>query len=197
VKGLLAVAGAAMSALAMAVSPVATPPVHGLAQPSAVAGSLEGSVRVVVTGPAGWTAPSELILEVGSSAWLIARSDGGGTTSYRTSTPVAVRLVRMPECVTVATFVAAPGTSHVIRFAANGAALVTQNSSAAHESGPLLGKRAAPTGCAPPTAVADGLAQASKPGDEWSITVVVVAALLALAMLGMLVVYSRQSDQGR
>jgi hypothetical protein len=130
-------------------------------------------IWVAVTGPAGSEAREGLVLEVGATAW-----DGyGGVVAVPSDTPVAVRLVGRASCRTYASFVAPPGTSWVIRFAADGSARIEDRTGRPMDAGPGLGERP-PTGCPIGTA-----ARPSESGDGATALWTQPALLIGLAAL--------------
>lgn len=95
---------------------------------------------VGVFGPRDSTAPGDLVLEIGNTAW----NGYGGVVSVASDRVLLVRLVERRSCLVYAAFAAPAGSVWVIRFLPTGWVTVTQVDDI--EAGPGLGERA-PSGC--------------------------------------------------
>ena len=104
---------------------------------------------VTVTGPRDWLAPHDYVLEIGARGWPIEQNGGGGVVAVDLAPGerVEVRLVERDRCNAVVAFRASPGSSWVIRFAADGSAGVEDwTGRGANVLGPALGE-GRPTDC--------------------------------------------------
>lgn len=108
------------------------------ATPTANAGGL--LTWVGVFGPRDSTAPGDLVLEIGNTAW----NGYGGVVSVASDRVLLVRLVERRSCRVYAAFAAPAGSLWVIRFSSTGWVTVTPVDDI--EAGPGLGERA-PSGC--------------------------------------------------
>jgi hypothetical protein len=79
---------------------------------------------VAITGPADWQPDPGYSLEIGSTAWTVDATNGGGLVTVDLRAPTIVRVRRVSDCVPVVRFVAQPGRQYVIRFAADGTSQV-------------------------------------------------------------------------
>lgn len=95
---------------------------------------------VAVYGPADSTAPGDLVLEVGDTAWY----GYGGVVSVEAEAGLEVRLVERGTCRIYARLMAPAGTMWVIRFGADGS--VTTKAVDDMDAGPALAARP-PSGC--------------------------------------------------
>jgi hypothetical protein len=108
-----------------------------------------GEVWVLVTGPAGWLAPRDYVLEIGGTGWPIEEGEGGGVVAvtFVENTRVAIRLVQPQTCQAAVGFSALAGSHWVIRFAADGTTTVEDWTGRPMDLGPALGQ-GQPSDCA-------------------------------------------------
>lgn len=129
-----ALCAACVALLLIGCSPIRTP----------AAGDL--TTILAVTGPEDWQPETNLSLEIGDRAWAVSRPSPFGMASLRSAAPLNVRLVRPLDCSTLASFRVQPGSTHIIRFAADGSLAVEDWTGQAVDAGPTLGARP-PTRC--------------------------------------------------
>jgi hypothetical protein len=108
----------------------------------------ESPTWLAVRGPVDWIPPEPMSLEIDGSAWSITPEGGGGVVTPEVTTSAEVRLLAVEGCHLYASFEVAPGSAHVISFAADGSVAVVDVAGQAREMGPGLVERP-PTGCQP------------------------------------------------
>jgi hypothetical protein len=101
---------------------------------------------VAVYGPADWSPPEQMSLEIGATAWSITPDAGGGVVTAELTERAGIRLVGLDGCHLYATFDAVPGSAHVIRFAVDGSVQVEDITGGALDAGPGL-VESAPSDC--------------------------------------------------
>jgi hypothetical protein len=105
-----------------------------------------GEAWIRVTGPRDWPPPGAMSLEFDGSAWSITPEGGGGVVSKELSERTEVRLIGLANCHVLARLEVAPGSAHIIRFAADGSVGMEDITGGDIELGPAL-VEAAPSGC--------------------------------------------------